>query len=74
MGVFAQYYGVPWLSFRAVTWHEYHSGQKGYALEDFMLGGGGFHPNARGHKYEPSHSIFALNSCELIEHICDLRV
>ena len=54
MGIFAQYYGLPWLSFRAVTWHEHQRGEKGYAMEDFLLGGNGIHPNARGHGYVAS--------------------
>ena len=46
----AQYYGLPWLSFRAVTWHESQEQQAGYAVEDMMLeGGGDIHPNERGH-------------------------
>lgn len=53
LGAFAQYYGLPWLSFRAVTWHEHQGGQKGYTLADFLINGGGFHPSANGHGYTP---------------------
>ena len=50
LGVMAQYYGLPWLSFRAVAWHENRAGAPGYTLADIMLDGGGdIHPNERGH-------------------------
>ena len=55
MGVMAQYYGLPWLSFRAVTWHEHEEGQPGYSLPDILPDeGANIHPNERGHGCEPS--------------------
>lgn len=46
----AQYYGLPWLSYRAVSWHERQEGQPGFSPEDTMLvDGGNIHPNVRGH-------------------------
>ena len=50
MGVMAQYYGLPWLSYRAVAWHEQQRGQPGFSLPETMLEGGrDIHPNERGH-------------------------
>ncbi len=56
LGVFAQLYSLPWLSFRGVVWERQQRGAKGYAIEDIMLpGGGDKHPNPYGHKCPPPH-------------------
>lgn len=56
LGVFAQLYSLPWLSFRGVVWGRQQRGAKGYAIEDIMLpGGGDKHPNPYGHKCPPPH-------------------
>ena len=49
MGVMAQYYGLPWLSYRAVSWHEYMENQPGFSLNETFLGDDYLHPNERGH-------------------------
>lgn len=49
MGVMAQYYGLPWLSYRGVAWHEYMEGQPGFSLNETFLGNDYLHPNERGH-------------------------
>ena len=52
LGLFAQLYSLPWLSFRGVLWERQQRGAKGYAVEDVMLAGGGDkHPNAYGHRF-----------------------
>lgn len=54
LGVLAQLYSVPWLSFRSVLWERYQRGVKGYSVEEIMLeGGADIHPNAYGHLCEP---------------------
>ena len=49
MSVMTQYYGLPWLSYRAVSWHEHAGGQPGFGLPENFLVNDYLHPNERGH-------------------------
>lgn len=50
LGLFAQLYSLPWLSFRAVLWERQQRGAKGYSVEEVMIpGGGDMHPKPYGH-------------------------
>ena len=52
LGVFAQLYSLPWLSFRGVVWRRQQRNAPGYSIPELMLpGGGDKHPNPYGHQY-----------------------
>lgn len=51
LGVFAQLYSIPWLSFRGVVWKRQQRSAPGYSISELMLpGGGDKHPNPYGHQ------------------------
>lgn len=51
LGVFAQLYSLPWLSWRGAVWKRQQRGAAGYTLPEMMLAGGGDkHPNPYGHQ------------------------
>ena len=61
LGVLAQYYDIPWLSFRGVTWHDLHAGTPGFAFDDIMWNG--HHPNLRGHRRVQTSPVRVRLAC-----------
>ena len=54
LGLFAQMYGLPWLSFRGAVWKRQQRNVPGYSIPELMLpGGGDKHPNPYGHQCAP---------------------
>eukprot|EP00878_Enallax_costatus_P030767 GHUV01033555.1.p1 GENE.GHUV01033555.1~~GHUV01033555.1.p1 ORF type:complete len:393 (+),score=89.07 GHUV01033555.1:1071-2249(+) len=50
-GVLAQYYGIPWLSFRNLIWHGFWSDKRGFSRNDVFFIEDERHPTPVGHKY-----------------------
>ena len=49
-GVLAQYYSLPWLSFRDATWRSMRQNVSGFSMDDIMaMPRNDHHPNDRGH-------------------------
>jgi hypothetical protein len=57
LGLFAQMYGLPWLSFRGAVWKRQQRNVPGYSIPELMLpGGGDKHPNPYGHQCALHHT------------------
>ena len=73
-GVLAQYYSLPWVSFRDATWRSLRQNVSGFSMDEIMaLPRNDHHPNDRGHlcasmtlimTYLPSRAILS-SSCTL---------
>lgn len=50
-GVLAQYYGLPWLSYRNAVWHGLMQDLPGYRRYEMFPAEDERHPTALGHKY-----------------------
>ncbi len=49
-GVLAQYYSLPWVSFRDATWRSLRQNASGFSMDDIMaLPRNDHHPNDRSH-------------------------
>jgi len=49
-GVLAQYYSLPWVSFRDATWRSLRQNVSGFSMDEIMaLPRNDHHPNDRGH-------------------------
>ena len=53
-GVLAQYYSLPWVSFRDATWRSLRQNVSGFSMDEIMaLPRNDHHPNDRGHLCAP---------------------
>ena len=56
----AQYYSLPWVSFRDATWRSMRQNVSGFSMDDIMaLPRNDHHPNDRGHLCACSDSLFS---------------
>lgn len=65
-GVLAQYYSIPWLSYRDAVWHEYFADTPGFKRYEIFPVGEERHPTPLGHRCGPRRCLTpsaAVHSC-----------